>query len=121
MKNMTIDGKKVPILLHQKTIVDVARANGIGIPAPCYLQGRKHGCCNGCVVEINGEQAYACTLKPREGMHVTVNTPSLIALRRERLSLYRQALASGEKLPCNCGDGCGDSASGCGCGVDGCC
>lgn len=125
MKHITIDGNKIPVLPQHKNIVDVARSKGIGIPAPCYLQKRQHGCCNGCVVLVNGAEAYACTVKPREGMTVVVNTPELKALRKERLSIYADAIAKGEKLPCNCGDGCGDGAKGsgnaCGCGEDGCC
>lgn len=115
--NLFIDGIEVNILPTHRTIVDIARANGIGIPAPCYLQKRVHGCCNGCVVKINGEERYACTVKPVEGMRVEVKTPELINLRKEKLMLYKKALDEGVKLECNCGDGCDD---GCGCG-DGCC
>lgn len=118
MKTLSIDGKQLSVKLSHKTIVDVARDNGIGIPAPCYLQGRVNGCCNGCVVEIDGEEKYACTVRPREGMEIKVNTPELKRLRKERLLTYKKAIESGEKLECNCGDGCGDDDCGCG---DGCC
>jgi len=113
LKKITMDGKELTVKLAHKTIVDVARANGIGIPAPCYLQGRVHGCCNGCVVLIDDEEQYACTIKPREGMVVITNTPELKELRKERLLLFKRAIETGEKLECNCGDGCGDDDCGC--------
>jgi len=115
--SISIDGKWMSVKPHHKTVVDVAKDNGIGIPAPCYLQGRKHGCCNGCVILIADEEKYACTIKPKNGLEIIFNTPELKEVRRERFRLYKEALESGEKLECNCGDDCDDD---CGCG-DGCC
>ena len=53
--NITIDGQKAEITADDKNIVDVADRAGIGIPAPCYKNGRRGGCCRICVVEIDGK------------------------------------------------------------------
>ncbi|MDX1358883.1 MAG: 2Fe-2S iron-sulfur cluster-binding protein [Clostridia bacterium] len=119
--NITIDGKQMTLDEGFKNIVDLAAANGIGIPAPCYHNNRQFGCCNGCVINVDGNLKYACTTKPVPGMAIAVNNPELIKIRRDNLKKYKEAIEKGEKLPCDCGD-CSDEPDGCGCGCgDGCC
>ena len=123
MMNITIDGNKLELTDGFKNIVDLAKANGIGIPAPCYLSNREFGCCNGCAVKVNGELKYACVSKPEDNSNIEVNTPELIATRRNNLALYVEAIKTGRQLECSCGD-CGeDSGEGCGCsdGSSSCC
>ena len=105
---ITIDGQSADISAEDKNIVDVAERAGIGIPAPCYKNGRKGGCCQVCVVEIDGKQEYACCTKPTEGMNVIVNREDLIALRKERARNYSQN--KHQQTECSCGCSCGTSS-----------
>lgn len=108
--NIKIDGNNIEVINLNQTIVDIAASNGIGIPAPCYRAGRKHGCCNGCAILVNDELKYACTVRPKRDMDIKVNTEELKALRKANLKKYKDAIDKGEKLECkcDCGDGCGD-------------
>ncbi len=112
-----IDGNKINANGH-KNIVDAAYENGIAIPAPCYTQGRKHGCCHVCAVRVDGDLKYACTTKPEDGMTIEVNKPDLVDLRKENLAIYAKAVKNNETLPCDCGSGCSDDGCGCGCGEE---
>lgn len=98
---ITIDGKTVDVQPEDQNIVDVARRAKIAIPAPCYLAGRKKGCCKACVVEIEGQQRYACTTKPGEGMEVITDRQDLKELRKERLLKYNEQVKSGNFTPCS--------------------
>ena len=71
-------------------IVDIAARAKIGIPAPCYHDGRGDGCCQGCVVEIAGEESFACFTFPKNGMDVIVNRADLKSLRKERIRAYQK-------------------------------
>ena len=115
--NISIDGKEMTLTDGYKNIVDLAAANGIGIPAPCYLNDRKFGCCNGCAIKIDSELKYACTTKPSDNIAIEVNTPELIEIRKTNLKKYSEAIKTGKTLPCDCGD-CSDDSDGCGCGDD---
>ncbi|TKG97239.1 2Fe-2S iron-sulfur cluster binding domain-containing protein [Puteibacter caeruleilacunae] len=97
---ITIDGKEVLVSDSSNNIVDIAKSAGITIPAPCYLNKRKHGCCSACVVEINGKQHYACGTKPLAGMEVVVKRDDLVALRKERLLKYKDSIDRGVPLKC---------------------
>ena len=114
---ITVDGREIKVNNPNDNIVEITANNGIGIPAPCYRTNRKHGCCNGCVITVDGEQKYACVTKPAENMVIEVNTPELRDIRKNKFKLYKEAIDTGIKLPCDCGDGCGDGDCGCG---DGC-
>lgn len=124
--SIIIDGREIEVDSADKNIVDVATRAKISIPAPCYRNNRANGCCNACVVEIDGKEEYACVVSPKDGMSVTIDRDDLKELRKERLKIYQEAVKSGEKLECNCGDDCSDSDSdsdsgcGCGCGPGGC-
>lgn len=100
--NITIDGISVKITAEDRNIVDVASRAGIAIPAPCYRSGRKQGCCKGCVVEIDGEQKFACCTKPEDGMNVIVKRDDLKALNKMNLIVYQEAVKSGKPLECDC-------------------
>lgn len=116
---LTIDGNKITTYENFGNIVELASANGISIPAPCYLNNRKYGCCNGCAIKDDGEVKYACVTKPNDNMNIEVNTPELKELRKNNLAIYKEAIDTGKTLPCNCGD-CSDDSDSCGC-QDGCC
>ncbi len=90
--SIVIDGKTVDVSPEDNNIVDVAKRAKISIPAPCYLNGRKKGCCKACVVEIEGEQKYACATRPTEGMEIVLDRPDLKELRKERVKEYGQMI-----------------------------
>jgi len=101
--NITIDGRTIEISGDDKNIVDVADRGKIGIPAPCYRANRSKGCCNSCVVEIDGKNEYACATKPLDGMNIVVDRDDLKKLRKERLIKYQEAIKnSGKGCDCDC-------------------
>jgi len=100
--HIIIDGKNVVFTKNDKNIVEVADKAGIGISAPCYRSGQKSSCCMACVIEIDGEQAYACSTKPNNGMNIILNRNDLISLRKNRLKKYSENPGQG----CNCGCTC---------------
>ena len=105
--SVTIDGKVIEVTPIDKNIVDVASRAEIGIPAPCYRTQRKNGCCSACVVEIDGEQKFACSTVPENGMNIVVNRADLKAIRKQRLLEYKEGIKSGN--PCECSlSGSGD-------------
>jgi NADH-quinone oxidoreductase subunit G len=104
---IVIDGVTLEIGPEDTCIIDVAARAGIGIPSPCYRAERSDGCCQVCVVEIDGRQAYACCSAPIDGMRVVVDREDLKILRRERLREYASGETSSEPCVCaNDGDCC---------------
>ncbi|TRX71836.1 2Fe-2S iron-sulfur cluster-binding protein [Carboxylicivirga sp. M1479] len=100
--HITIDGKKIVVSDSSKNIVEIAKEARIGIPAPCFLNKHKYGCCNACVIEVNNEQLYACVTKPTDGMDIIFNRDDLKALRKERLLKYRENKENGIFQKCGC-------------------
>ncbi len=89
VKTLRIDGKDVSGKSSQ-SIMEVARENGINIPALCYLEGvGSVGACRLCLVEVAGERKLisACTYKIKQGMEVVTNSEKLKKYRRQVLSL----------------------------------
>lgn len=89
VKTLRIDGKDVSGKSSQ-SIMEVARENGIEIPALCYLEGiNSVGACRLCLVEVLGERKLisACTYKIKQGMEVITNSEKLKKYRREILSM----------------------------------
>ncbi|MDH3348925.1 MAG: 2Fe-2S iron-sulfur cluster-binding protein [Desulfobulbaceae bacterium] len=99
--SITIDGHLVEVTQNDKNIVDVASRAKIGIPAACYRVKRKNGCCHGCVVEIDGEQKFACATVPMNGMNVIVNREDLKAIRKKNLLEYNEGIKSGNFCKCS--------------------
>lgn len=120
-----IDEKEILVKDTNRNIVEIAGQNGISMIAPCFRNNRRLGCCNACVIEVNGVQQFACVTKPTDGMRITYKRDDLIALRKAQLVAYVQAFRNGEKLECNCGCGnvsdASDGASSCGCSDSDCC
>jgi len=106
---ISIDGKHIEVNPDDKNIVDVATRAKIGIPAPCYRNDRKNGCCNACVVDINGEQKFACSTPPADGMEIIVNREDLKDIRKQRLLDY----AIGKTTESSCGCSCSTNSSDC--------
>ncbi len=85
---ITIDGKECETR-EGEYILNVARANGIFIPAICYLTGCSPTlACRLCLVEADGKQVYACNAKAKDGMSIVTVTENIIKERRAIMEVY---------------------------------
>ena len=85
---ITIDGKEVKTQ-EGEYILNAARANGIFIPAICYLTRCSPTlACRICLVEADGKQVYACNAKAKEGMNITTTTENIATERRAIMEVY---------------------------------
>lgn len=70
-------------------ILQVARRNGIEIPAICYLNNcSPTRACKMCMVEIDGKRAYACASKAKDGMQIITQSIELQDERRAIMQTY---------------------------------
>lgn len=75
--SVTLDGRKVETDAG-KTILDVARENGVFIPTLCYYQATSRvGACRVCVVEVEGSRTLvaACAMPVSPNMVIKTDTP----------------------------------------------
>lgn len=85
---ITIDGKEVRTQ-EGEYILNAARANGIFIPAICYLTRCSPTlACRICLVEADGKQVYACNAKAKNGMNISTTTPTIEAEKRAIMEVY---------------------------------
>ncbi len=87
--HLTINGKEIEAE-EKKTILDVARENGIYIPTLCYHSHlRPIGSCRLCVVDIEGSDLpkAACTTKIAEGMKIHTHSGRVQKMRRQAMEL----------------------------------
>ena len=85
---LTIDGKSVKAK-EGEALLDVARANGIFVPAICYLTRCSPTlACRLCLVEADGKQVYSCNAKSKEGMEVKTTTENISKERRAIMEVY---------------------------------
>ncbi len=71
-----------------KTVLEVAKENGIRIPTLCHLDGLPDiGACRLCIVDADGRIVTACTTAVRDGMTVNTQTEQVRELRRTILEL----------------------------------
>ncbi len=85
MITVTIDGKEIQAK-KGKTILEMARENGIFIPTLCWHKNLfPIGSCRICVVEADGYEKpmTSCDTVAIDGMKITTQSDRLIALRRE--------------------------------------
>ncbi len=90
MKEITIfiDGKELKAI-ENEYILNIARENGIFIPAICYLTRCSPTlACKLCMVEANGKRVYSCNAKAKEGMDIITTTPEIEEERRAILEVY---------------------------------
>jgi len=110
--NITIDGQVIEVTPSDKNIVDVASRAKIAIPAACYRAKRSKGCCSACVVDIDGEQKFACSTVPQDGMNIVVDRTDLKAIRKQNLLEYKEGIKSGNLCECSVSSsGCCESSS----------
>lgn len=77
--HLTIDGHIVEAAPGQ-TVLEVARASGIYVPALCFHpKTGKAGRCRACVVEVEGMRGLkeSCALEAKDGMVVRTDTPKV--------------------------------------------
>ncbi len=121
-----IDGKEMVVNDPNKNIVEIGEENGVTIVAPCFRNKKKSGCCNACVIEVDGTQKYACGTKAEDGMDIVYNREDLDLLRKERLAQYADAIKNNDTSSntcggtdptqfSTCGSSSGSSNSSCGC------
>ncbi|MFA6188469.1 MAG: NADH-quinone oxidoreductase subunit G [Sulfuricurvum sp.] len=85
---ITIDGKAVQTQ-EGEVILNAARANGIFIPAICYLTRCSPTlACRICLVEADGKQVYACNAKAKEGMNIVTSTSTIEEEKRAIMEVY---------------------------------
>lgn len=106
-----IDGKEIVVEDQSKNIVEIADDEGITITAPCFRNKKKNGCCNACVIEVNGHQKFACASKAYDGMEIIYNREDLKELRKERFNHYAEAIKSGNNATIKCGCGASNDST----------
>ena len=87
---VTIDGKEIETV-YGKTILQVARENGIYIPTMCYLtKVEPIASCRMCVVKVEGVDGMilSCQEKAVDGAVITTNTAELEKERQNIMKLY---------------------------------
>lgn len=71
-----------------KTLLLIARENGVSIPTLCYQEGiDSEARCRLCMVEINGKLFASCATYPKEGMIVLTETEKVKRARRVNAEL----------------------------------
>jgi len=86
--NLTIDGKTCQAK-EGESLLNIARANDIFVPAVCYLTKCSPTlACRLCLVEVDGKQVYSCNSKVKEDMTVTTSTPTIEKERRAIMEVY---------------------------------
>ncbi len=85
---LNIDGKDIEAK-EGETILNVARANNIFIPALCYLtRCTPTLACRLCLVEVDGKQVYACNSKVKANSNVLTITSNIVRERRAIMQVY---------------------------------
>lgn len=88
MINVTIDGKECKAN-EGDYLLNIARANGIFVPAICYLTRCSPTlACRLCLVEADGKQVYSCNAKAKDGMVVKTTTENIEKERRAIMEVY---------------------------------
>jgi NADH dehydrogenase/NADH:ubiquinone oxidoreductase subunit G len=81
---LTLNGKQVTAD-NAKTILQVARENGVEIPTLCYIDDLPPtGACRVCVVEVDGSRTLvaSCHTPVGKGMVIQTHSPKVLETRR---------------------------------------
>ena len=88
MITLTIDGKTVEAK-EGESILNVARANDVFVPAVCYLTRCSPTlACRLCLVEADGKQVYGCNTKVKPDMQISTVTENIALERRAIMEVY---------------------------------
>ncbi len=83
-----IDKKEIKAV-EGESVLNVARANGIYIPAICFLKRTSASmACKLCMVEADGKRVYSCNAKVKEGMDIVTHTEEIEHDRRKIMEAY---------------------------------
>ena len=91
---LVIDGREVPVE-QGKTILDVARENGIDIPTICFHEATTaNGLCRICVVEIEGQRLLqpSCIVKAAANMKVQTRSEKVVRARKTILEMLASTM-----------------------------
>jgi len=102
-----LNGKKIEVE-GKRTILDIARDNGIFIPSLCdHSLLTPFAGCRLCLVEIKGKKGYSpsCATYAEEGMEILTETPQIQKMRKQILELIlsehpHSCLICSEKKSC---------------------
>ncbi|MDP1714853.1 MAG: 2Fe-2S iron-sulfur cluster-binding protein [Anaerolineales bacterium] len=89
-----MDGKEV-IVEENKTLLEVARENGIDIPTICFHEvTTANALCRICVVEVEGQRVLqpACIVKAAAGMKVQTRSEKVIRARKTILEMLSSTM-----------------------------
>ncbi len=85
---ITIDGVECKTY-EGEYVLNAARANGIFIPAICYLTRCSPTlACRICLVEADGKRVYACNAKAKDGMNIITENEEILEERRAIMEVY---------------------------------
>lgn len=85
---ITIDGKACRAK-EGEYVLNVARRNGIFIPALCYVTNCSPTlACRLCLAEVDGKRVYSCNTRVKEGMSVITRTEEIEKERRAIMEIY---------------------------------
>jgi len=88
MIKLIIDGKTVNAK-EGESILNVARANNVFIPAICYLTRCSPTlACRLCLVEADGKQVYGCNTKVKADMNISTVTSNINVERKAIMQVY---------------------------------
>ena len=88
MAEIIIDGKACEFSDGEYSL-NIARRNGIYIPAICYLSGCSPTlACRLCMVEADGKVVYSCNAKAKDGMEVITNSDEISQNRKAIMQTY---------------------------------
>ncbi|MEN8137061.1 MAG: 2Fe-2S iron-sulfur cluster-binding protein [Bacteroidota bacterium] len=80
--SLTINGKKVKSG-YPKTVLEIARENGIFIPTLCFLKDKlDHSNCRICTIKIDGYHYPSCSTIAKDGMNVISDSDDLEEMRK---------------------------------------
>lgn len=89
-----MDGKEITAE-ENKTLLDVARENGIDIPTICFHEATTaNALCRICVVEVEGQRLLqpACIVKAAKDMKVQTRSEKVVRARRTILELLASTM-----------------------------
>ena len=89
VSTLVINGRWVAAR-DDETILEVAKENGVFIPALCHLDGLSEvGSCRLCLVEVKGvsRPVPACSMRIHEGMEIVTESETLAEHRKAMLEL----------------------------------
>ncbi len=85
---ITIDGQECKAK-EGEFILNIARANGIYIPAICYLSRCSPTlACRLCLVEADGKRVYSCNAKAKDAMNIITENEEILEERKSIMQVY---------------------------------